>query len=115
MTEAEKDLLNYLTSWLEWTRNGAPDGKPYDRGVGLCGNVSYFVIKMKFFAHLKDTQRASDLRKELDKALIRDFRDPQYPFMTERQYDLLSIELLHHENPTRLEWVRKYIEENDDD
>lgn len=81
-------LHNYLADWLAWVERGAPDGEPYSRAEGLCGNAD-----------------GLDLAGVINRAvggLIFPFGGV-FKFAAERESHSM------HLNEARLSWVRRTI------
>lgn len=92
------ELKKFLTNWLEWVDQGAPEGKPFNREDGLCASSApnpghmalYFELKNLLFADFKDS-------------------DPGYPFGGAIRYWEDHDENTQHLNELRVEWVRRKL------
>lgn len=83
-----KELKTFLTNWLKWAENGAPEDEPYSRYYGLCCNAPGEVF-LELLTVLGD----------------------DYPFGRE-EHDKRKVEKTQHLDPNRLAWVRATLEEN---
>ena len=83
-------LHKYLSDWLHWRDNGAPDGEPFCRMRGLC------------------TQVPVECMNELEQLLERDFGKTFYPFGHDEYWERYKART-QHECPKRLAWVRKAL------
>ena len=87
------ELREFLTQWLEWATNGAPDREPFNRCLGLCSNL------------FQESRASLD---ELQTLLWDEFEDCFSPFGP--GYTTAFLEGTQHLNPKRLAWVRKQLE-----
>lgn len=87
------DLIAFLKAWYDWATNGAPDGKPFSRGGGLCANAFHFVpVGQPVFLG------------EMEKL----FGGGRFPFGAVN-YDDRNLARTQHECPKRLAWVRERL------
>lgn len=99
------ELYDFYVDWLAWVDRGAPDMEPYDRSVGLCPSLDWYI------GHAG----APDwLRMEQGDLFELDERDPNYPF-GEREYWEHAKGCSQHLDPARLAWVREHIAEYEED
>jgi hypothetical protein len=95
-TKITPALHAYLTDWLAWVDRGAPDGEPYDRGVGLCTNAEQFDCN-------------SDLNECALGSLIELFDGEECPFGGGLDYHRDIMNRTQHLNEARLAWVRSTL------
>jgi len=89
------DLMKkFLTAYIEWVDAGAPEGKPFCRGYGLCSNSF-------------ETE-GSAVERELKGMFEADGLERTYPF-GEADYDAHSTYGTHHLHQPRIDWVRKQL------
>lgn len=82
------DLIAFLKAWYEWATNGAPDGEPFYRNIGLCiSALSY-----------------RDAKRELEVL----FGGNKFPF-GEEDFWRCDRQDTMHECPKRLAWVRERL------
>jgi len=93
-------MRKFLTAYIEWVDAGAPEGKPFCRGYGLCPN--------KY--RLPDTAWADarELAQELAGMFVQGGLEMPYPFGQDA-YDRDSYHDLHHLHQPRIDWVRKQL------
>lgn len=83
------ELRKFLTDWLEWAENGAPDLRPFLRLLGLCSNAPENILE------------------ELQALFEREFGDnANYPFGGRAHYWSNLGARTQHLDPARLAWVR---------
>jgi len=104
MTKKEKARLrSFLRSYMKWVNAGAPDGQPYSTCFGLCSAACRYDDD-------KDNRFPNQVYYGLGAMLERDFEEnSNYPFGGCEVY--LKSSGRHHENPARLAWIAKTIEE----
>lgn len=44
-----EDLRSYLSDWLHWAENGAPEEDKYWRSFGLCRGVSNILLEKELY------------------------------------------------------------------
>lgn len=91
------DLIAFLKAWHDWATNGAPDGKPFWRYTGLCGNALCHGV----YGHKGDA-----LFNELNEYFC---DDDGYPFGGEEEYTDRFHDKTQHLCPKRLAWVRERL------
>jgi hypothetical protein len=101
--QLSSDLIAYLKDWYRWATNGAPEGKPYCRSYGLCGNLQYFTIGMRFDKYQWCTGKWN-LRIELETL----FNEEPYPF-GKLNYRTARYFEIQHLDPKRLAWVKERL------
>lgn len=97
-------LKPYLQSVQAWIDVGMPEGKPFWRNDGLCGNCYYFT------GH-PDT--AFELRQELRRAFAASGLNHSMPFndsYADFQREVSSKSL--YSNPQRLEWIKNHAQDS---
>lgn len=99
-----KDLKIFLTSYIIWAEEGAPNSKPYYQSYGLC-SASFQCLELPI---------NNQAYTELSEILERDFGDRKfYPFNVDvGDYFEEPNKAL---NPHRLAWARKILKELNDD
>lgn len=109
---AEPTLRHFYMAYANWLLDGAPDGKPFDRGKGLCSSVEDFV------ENKLGTSR--DLAQEISIAMGNQFKgaglDFNYPFSDKNdrwvnpssQYQTEYVSKSIHLNPHRIMWVFRH-------
>lgn len=95
-------LLQFLIAYLNWLYAGAR-GIPFNRGIGLCGNIS------RFFGY---TDQASLLKRHLSELFYAEGLHPTLPFNENgfREYEAESDANQCHRNINRNLWVISQIE-----
>jgi hypothetical protein len=88
----------FLRDWLDWVERGAPDMKPYNRSVGLCGNSWKF-------------DEVGVAAFDLSECLEGEFGTYTYPFGASN-YDSDSYCNTQHLHKPRLAWVRAQLQES---
>lgn len=86
------DLTSFLASWLDWATTGAPDFQPYNRDTGLCSNAPI-----------------GQPHAQLKLLLAKEFGTATFPFGGPFEYRERTDLGTQHENPMRLDWVRKQL------
>ena len=95
------ELRQFLTEWLQWAEDGAPEHPSFDAKFGLCHNAEYF-------GALTSSRLSIDLEDEIFHLLGGRGSSP-YPFGVE-EYHQARIRSTQHLNPKRLTWVREQLE-----
>lgn len=95
-----EEMREFLQAWLDWAKSGAHEGAPFFRADGLClarcvWGKPYCFNNRKLYA-------------ELNEMLERDFGTSTYPF-GRTAYLSAAHNKTQHEDPARLEWVRKCL------
>ena len=97
-------LKEYLQSVQAWVAEGMPEGKPFWRSEGLCGNCYYFT---------NCPDAAFDLRCELRHAFAASGLNYSMPF--NYSYKHFRIEITNKSiylNPQRLEWIKNHAQDS---
>lgn len=95
-------LKEYLQSVQVWIDRGMPEGKPFWRSEGLCGNCYYFT---------NCPDAAFDLRCELRRAFAASGLNRSVPFnesYADFKREVTSKSL--YSNPQRLEWIKNHAQ-----
>lgn len=95
-------LKPYLQSVQAWIDVGMPEGKPFWRNEGLCGNCYYFT------GH-PDT--AFDLRCELRRAFAASGLSHSMPFNYSYRHFMIEVtDRSIYLNAQRLEWIKNHAQ-----
>lgn len=96
-------LAEFYEAYSDWIDDGAPEGEPFSRRVGLCGSVCLY-LKSKGCNFREREVALLLMRKQFIKAgLSRD-----YPFNNaDNSYYLESIDGAIHTNKNRMAWVKR--------
>lgn len=98
-------LKEYLQAVQAWIDAGMPEGKPFWRNEGLCGNAYYFA---------GCPEAAFGLRCELRKEFrLGDYNNSSTPFndsYTDFLREVSSKSL--YSNPQRLEWIKNHAQDS---
>ena len=98
-----EQLYAFLKAWLNWAENGAKNGYPFGRSVGLCRSaVSYAGDN---FGGIM-----GGLMGELMSIWEEEHLDHCYPF-GEEEYRASRLKNSQHKDPNRLAWVKSKIKE----
>jgi hypothetical protein len=92
------DLIAFLKAWHDWATNGAPNGKPFFRCVGLCSNVEEF---------FDEGPVVGKVEREIEGI----FSGEEFPFGGPVAYEDRRVKESQHKNPERLAWVRAKLVE----
>jgi len=98
-------LDGFYLSYLSWITDGAPAHDIFTRCNGLCDNYR------DYFRSLYRDRGATDALSEMVQSFRNAGLDRLYPFNHGSPYafsEECNMELAH-ENPQRIEWVRKKI------
>lgn len=100
-------LTNFYCAYAEWLVFGAPHGQPFDRDVGLCGNLCKYIC---------DRTEDRDIRIDVQDEMKAQFRAAKlhqfYPFSPTigfnrmHFYDAECDRYECHLNEDRIAWVR---------
>lgn len=90
------DLIDFLKAWYEWATNGAPEGKPFFRSVGLCSNVEEYFV---------EGPEIGTVEREIEAI----FSGDEYPFGGPADYETRRVKGTQHLCPKRLAWVRERL------
>ena len=97
-------LKPYLKAVQAWIDAGKPEGAPFWRNEGLCGNTYYFA----------DSPQASyELRRELRRAFAASGLNHSVPFNTsyaDFRQEVSSKSV--YSNPQRLEWIKDHAQDS---
>lgn len=101
------DLLEFLEAWYKWaTVDGAPQGEPFLRELGLCDNLGEY----GYSGICSDQWNEEVSRDDLHRKFIEGGLSPLYPFGEDNYYTRCR-EDTQHECPERLAWVKQTIQE----
>jgi len=97
-------LREFLAAWLEWVESGAPESDVFERFVGLCSNLRWYMRN----------EGASGFDDESEVASLRDIfksegLDEDYPFGGPDVYYEEAYDDTSHLNEQRLAWVRSKV------
>lgn len=95
-------LKAFYVAYWEWVKAGAPDGNPFARFDGLCGNLARFLRLFRCNYELK-----RDVREELSRQFSKAGLDKTFPF-GERSYFMRRDRDSQHLHKPRIDWVRKH-------
>ena len=87
------ELKAFYKAYCEWLDAGAPQRKPFSRGVGLCLSLDYF------------SGGNPDLLEEMYKQFISHGLNGDYPF--DKDWFSYRNDANKHLNKDRVSWVRK--------
>lgn len=96
-----KAYLQFVQAWID---AGCPDGAPFWRSEGLCGNCYYFT---------NCPDAAFDLRRELRHAFAASGLNYLMPF--NYSYEHFRIEIANKSiylNPQRLDWIKRHAQDS---
>lgn len=91
----------FLQDYLTWVDAGAPDQEPYWRQFGLCQAARMY---------MKSNNLDFSLTWELELLFIQEDKDTEYPF-GHYNYITRANDKTQHEDPIRLDWIKKTIGE----
>lgn len=98
MTE---ELKRFLTEWLEWVDAGAlGDGTSFDRSLGLCDSLEFWMISRSLPYETK-----VELRQSFSVMLEGEI----YPFGSPTDYVNEGREDTMHLNSSRVRWARETL------
>lgn len=92
-------IHDFLQSWYNWATSGAPENDPFQRHMGLCGNLEIF----EGIDH-----RNSTLQERLRYMFDIGCGDGFYPFGAP-DYNKRMMDGTQHTCPVRLEWVKEQL------
>ena len=95
------DLIAFLKAWHHWATNGAPEGEPFSRSIGLCDNSDAYANR----ECIRNDALYWQLRDLLPAVTV-----SLYPF-GQRDYHARRDTATQHECPKRLAWVREKLVE----
>lgn len=98
-------LKQYLTDYLAWAEGGE-SRTAFDTGTALCGNTALWVARNILVDVQWDVW--TDIVNDLANELRIDGLNTYYPF-GEEVYHTERVNKSHHQNPTRLEWIRQTV------
>ena len=95
-------LKEYLKAVQAWIDAGKPEGAPFWRNDGLCGNSYYFT---------GCPQASYELRRELRRAFAASGLGPSLPFNASYADFLREVYSKSvYSNPQRLEWIKNHAQ-----
>lgn len=100
-------LTNFYCAYAEWLVFGAPDGQPFDRGYGLCGNLCQYICE-----RTEDRSLRVDVQDEMREQFLAAGLHACYPFSPNvgfgrmHFYDTECGRDECHLNKDRIAWVR---------
>lgn len=101
------DLLEFLEAWYKWaTVDGAPQGEPFLRECGLCDNLEQYGYTGICSDMWNEGVARDDLRRKFHEGGL----GTEFPF-GESRYQTRYNSDTQHEDPERLAWVGKTIQE----
>ena len=97
-------LKEYLKAVQAWIDAGKPEGKPFWRNEGLCGNAYYFA---------GCPQPAFDLTRDLRRAFAASGLNYSVPFNASYADFLREVSSKSaYSNPQRLEWIKNHAQDS---
>lgn len=89
-------LQQFYNDYAAWLDAGAPEGRPFDRGYGLCHNLGKFADRD---AHIEMTRQFEAAGLDID-----------YPFTGRYQFETDFDNETMHLNPKRIQWVKDHAQ-----
>ena len=97
-------LKPYLRAVQVWVGQGCPEGWPFWRSEGLCGNSYYFT---------SCPQASYELRRELRRAFAASGLNHSVPFNASYADFLREVYSKSvYSNPQRLEWIKNHAQDS---
>jgi hypothetical protein len=96
-------MRKFLTAYIEWVDAGAPQGRPFARGAGLCYGVDVFCEEQP------EPDVAYDfVCRELKRMFRADGLDRVYPF-GDAAYDECAVKDTQHLHQPRIDWIKSKL------
>jgi hypothetical protein len=102
--QQSKELTEFYKAWLEWAEGDAVEGMPFARDVGLCGNLTEYLI-----GKLTNWEDITKVRDEVSLQFKVVYSTTLYPFGGEETYDESCWNKTMHLCTIRLQWVKDHI------
>lgn len=97
------DLQLFYAAYWDWVMSGAPDGKPFNRGHGLCGCLLDWAIA--------NGKSPNGMKLDMVKQFTDAKMDPVHPFNDTAHQPSFAVESKVrrcHLNGARLNWVHAH-------
>lgn len=97
-------MVKYISAYLAWAEDGAPNCITFGRYYALCANTIKWCWRNGH--SLSD---ARNIREELNAHFRLDGLNVTHPFGGYDRFKVDSVALTHHKNELRLAWIRDKI------